>query len=199
MKRILHIISSARGAASESTRLGNRVVERLLERYPGSTVTLNNVVDKNYEHLRMDHLAGFFAPPEKLTPELSSLIGPSDEAVKQLVESDIVVISVAMYNFNLPSALKAWIDHIVRAGKTFTYKNGFPEGLLQGQKVYLAIASSGVYSEGAMKQFDFAEPYLRYILGFLGVKDFTTFRIEGQKIPGVMETAVEKGLQSVSV
>jgi FMN-dependent NADH-azoreductase len=88
---------------------------------------------------------------------------------------------------------------VVRAGKTFSYATGKPEGLLKGKKVYLAIASSGVYSDGPMKPFDFGEPYLRFILGFMGITDVITYRVEGAGIPGIMEHSLEKGLESVAV
>jgi len=95
--------------------------------------------------------------------------------------------------------MKAWLDHIVRPGKTISYRSGKPEGLLKNKKVYLALASNGVYSDGPVKSWDFAEPYLRFILGFVGLTEITTYRIEGLGISGVMETAVEKGLESVAV
>ncbi len=199
MKRILHIISSPRQSESDSTKLGAKIIEKLLERYPGSTVTVNNVVENDYSHLTAVHLAGYFLPAKNHTPEHTELVRPSDEAVQQLEDADIIVISVPMYNFNMPSALKAWIDHIVRAGKTFSYQTGKPEGLLLNKKVYLAIASNGVYTEGPMKGRDFAVPYLEFILGFIGMKDITTFRIEGSGIPGIKESAVQKGLESVMV
>ena len=199
MKRILHVISSPRNGESNSTRLGNTIVEKLLREYPGSTVTVNNAVEKDYDHLTSDHLAGYFLPAESKTPELVSLVSPSDTAIEELIASDIIVISLPIYNFSMPSALKAWIDHIVRAGKTFSYGTGQPEGLLVGKKVYLAIASGGVYSDGPMKAYDFAEPYLKFILGFIGLRDVTTFRVEGMSIEGVKETAVQKGLESVVI
>ena len=102
-----------------------------------------------------------------------------------------------MYNFGIPSTLKAWIDHIVRAGVTFRYSDGFPEGLIKNKKVYLAISSGGVYSEGPMKSYDFTEPYLRTALGFIGLTDITVFRVEGTFVPGVKETALPKAIDSV--
>src|SRR5882757_10054722 len=197
MKKILHIISSPRDAESDSTKLGTHIVEKLLKRYPGTTVEVNNVADKDYSHLTAVHLAGYFLPTESKTQEHLDVLRPSDAAVQELIDADIIIISLPMYNFNVPSALKAWIDHIVRRGMTFSYETGKPEGLLKNKKVYLAIASSGVYSDGPMKPFDFSEPYLRFILAFIGLNDITTFRVEGTAIPGVKETAMQKGLDSV--
>ena len=199
MKRILHIISSPRNEASNSIQLGNRIIEQLQLHYPGSTVQVNNVVDKDYAHLTEVHIAGYFLPAEDKTQQHLDIIRPSDSAVEELIDTDIIVISLPVYNFQVPSALKAWIDHIVRAGKTFSYQTGHAEGLLTNKKVYLAIASSGVYSDGPMKVYDFAEPYLRFILGFIGLKDITTFRVEGTAIPGIKETALQKGLNSVTL
>lgn len=199
MKKILHIISSAMGEASNSTLLGSRIVAEATQRFPGSTVTVNNVAEKGYASFKPVHLQAYKMPADSYMQEHRDALRDSDAAVGELQEADIVVISLPLYNFNLPPALKAWVDHIVRPGITFSYATGRPEGLLRNKKAYLAIASNGVYSEGPMKPFDFSEPYLRYILGFVGIEDVTTYRIEGAGIDGVKETAVEKGLQSVAV
>jgi len=198
MKNILHIISSPRGAASNSTRLGSTIIEQLLKQYPGSKVVVNDVVEKRYEPLQDVHVVAYRLPDDQQSTEQRLALRDSDNAVAELVAADIIVISVPLYNFAIPAALKGWVDHIVRAGKTFSYQTGRPEGLLHNKKLYLAIASNGVYSDGPMKPMDYAEPYLRFILGFIGLTNIKTFRIEGSGIPGVMETAVEKGLQSVA-
>lgn len=199
MKKILSIISSARGAASNSTQLSNAIIEKLIEYYPGSTVKLRNLVAHHYPHLEESHLNAFFAPAENQTQENKEAIQHSNEAIQELLEADIVVIGVPIYNFNIPSALKAWLDHLVRAGKTFSYQTGHPEGLVKDKKVYLAIASGGIYSDGPMKSYDFAEPYLRKILGFIGITDITTFRAEGVNMPDLKETALQKGIESIVI
>lgn len=199
MKKILHITSSPRGEESNSTLLGNTIIEKIQKQYPGSNVTVNDVVEKNYEPLQSLHVDAFRMPEDSHTPEHKNAVRDSETAVTELFDADIIVVSVPLYNFGIPAALKAWIDHIVRSGKTFSYATGKPKGLLTGRKVYLAIASGGVYSEGPMKSMDHAEPYLRFILGFIGLTDITTYRIEGAGVPGVMETAVQKGLESVLV
>ena len=194
MKKILHISSSPRGAASSSILLGNRIIEKIQDLHPGSTVTVNDTTEKDYPHLDAAMINAY-----KATEKPEEVLKDSDAAVQELFDADVIVISFPMYNFNLPSALKAWIDHIVRPGITFSYATGKPEGLLKDKKVYLAIAANGVYSEGPMQTYDHAAPYLRFILGFVGLTDITTFRIEGGGIPGIMETAVQKGLESVAV
>jgi FMN-dependent NADH-azoreductase len=187
------------GHASNSIRLANRIIEKLQSQYPGSTVTVNNTVEKNYQHLSAIHPVAYKTPIEQHTPEQKEALLDSDAAIQQLQDADIIIISTPLYNFNIPSSLKAWLDHIVRPAKTISYKTGKPEGLLKNKKVYLAFASSGVYSDGPTKQLDYAEPYLRFILNFIGISDITTYRIEGLAVSGVMETAVEKGLESVVV
>ena len=199
MKKILNVISSARGAASNSTQLVNAIAEKLTAQYPGSTVKLRDLVEHHYPHLEESHLNAFFAPAETASPEDQKAAQHSNEAIQEVLEADIIVIGVPIYNFNIPSALKAWLDHLVRAGKTFSYQTGRPEGLVKDKKVYLAIASGGVYSDGPMKSYDFAEPYLRMILGFIGITDITTFRVEGTNMPDLKETALQKGIESVVV
>ena len=199
MKKILNVISSARGAASNSTRLANTIIEKLTERYPGSSIKVRDLVEQHYPHLEESHLNAFYAPPENDSKEYQKAIHYSDEAISELQEADIIVIGVPIYNFNVPSAIKAWLDHLVRAGKTFSYGSGVPEGLLKNKKVYLAIASGGVYSDGPMKSYDFADPYLRFVLGFIGLTDVTTFRAEGFSVPELKETALQKGIESIAV
>ncbi len=126
------------------------------------------------------------------------MIKQSDEAVREILDADIIVINAPMWNFSVPSALKAWIDHISRSGVTFTYSDKGPVGSVKGKKVYVVIASGGIYSEGPSKAVDFVEPYLKSVLGFLGMTDLTTYRVEGLSIPGVMETAFQKAVDSIN-
>lgn len=199
MKKILNIVSSARGNASNSIRLQQEIIDRLQARYPENEVKVRDLVSKKYPHLEESHLNAFFAPEESDSPEYRLAVSHSEEAIRELEEADIIVIGVPVYNFNIPSALKAWIDHIVRARKTFSYVDGRPQGTIKGKKVYLAIASGGVFSDGPYKPFDFVEPYLRHILGFIGMTDITVYRAEGFSIPGVQDTAMQKGIESIAV
>ena len=199
MKKVLHVISSPRNGASLSIKLGNAVIEKIKTAYPGSTVKEINLVTTQFPHLEEAHITSFFTPPESRSPESIEAIRHSDEAIREIQEADILVIGAPLYNFSIHSSLKAWIDHIVRAGVTFSYANGAPEGLIKGKKVYLAIASGAIYSEGPMQPYDFVLPYLKWMLGFIGMTDLTAFRIEGTNIPGMKDTAVEKGLKSITL
>ena len=121
----------------------------------------------------------------------------SDEAINEVLDADIIVITVPIYNFNIPSTLKAWLDHIMRAGKTFSFASGQKEGLVKGKKVYLAVASGAIYSEGLMQTYNFAVPSLQASLGFIDMTDISTFWAEGCDMPGYKETAVQKAIDSV--
>jgi FMN-dependent NADH-azoreductase len=197
MKKILHIISSPRGGASLSIKLGNAIIEKIKAENPGSTVKETDLVTLHFPHLEEAHLTSFFTPVESRTPANIEAARHSDEAIQEIEDADIIVIGAPLYNFSIHSSLKAWIDHIVRAGITFKYDESGPEGLLKGKKVYIALSSGGIYSEGPWKPFDFVEPYLKHILGFIGLTDVTIFRVEGSNIPGVKETALEKGISSI--
>jgi FMN-dependent NADH-azoreductase len=197
--KILHLISSPRGAESISTKLGNAIADKLQAAHPGSTIVTHNLATTPFPHLEEVQITSFFTPAEKQTPELAEAIKHSDEAIAELMDADAIVIDAPVYNFQIPSTLKTWIDHICRANKTFSYSETGPQGLVKGKRVYVAISSGGIYSEGPMKAFDFIEPYLRGLLGFLGMTDLTIYRAEGLKMPGVGEQALEKAIESIAV
>ncbi|WP_288879966.1 FMN-dependent NADH-azoreductase [Pedobacter panaciterrae] len=197
MKKVLHIISSPRRAASLSIKLGNAIVETITAQQPDTEVEEFNLIEKQFPHLEEAHLTSFFTPHEQRSPEQLAAVLHSDDAIEKIKNADILVIGAPLYNFGIHSTLKAWIDHIVRAGITFSYSEGGVQGLLKNKKVYIAIASGGIYSHGPAQALDFVEPYLRSILGFIGITDITVFRIEGTALPGNSETAIENGLNSV--
>ncbi len=195
--KLLHLISSPRGEASYSRKLGKAIAEKLQGDNSGSTLKVHDLTKTVFPHLEEVHLNSFFTPLEKHTPEMTEAIKHSDEAIAELKDADVVVIDVPMYNFGIPSTLKAWIDHICRAGQTFRYTEKGPEGLVKNKKVYLAISTGGVYSEGPMKSYDFTESYLRAVLGFLGMTDIKAYRVEGTNLPEMKEVALNKALQTV--
>jgi FMN-dependent NADH-azoreductase len=199
MKKILNVISSPRGAASNSIQLAQAVIDRLKAAWPGSTVKTVNLVEEHFPHLEESHLASFFTPPEQQTNQHREAMRHSEEAIRDIQEADILIIGAPMYNLTIHSALKAWIDHVVRAGLTFNYSEKGVEGLVKGKKAYLIEASGGVYSDGPAKDLDFVEPYLRSILGFIGLTDITTLRVEGTAIPGIKEQAMEKAIAGIRV
>lgn len=199
MKHILHLKSSIMGGESYSVKLGNAVVDQIQAKYPGSTVEEVDLNSIDIPHLTPEILQSFFTPGEQLTDEQKLDIRFSDQAVDQLFKADIIVIGAPLYNFTIPSTLKAWIDHITRAGVTFGYSETGPVGKVTGKKVYVAMSSGGVYSDGPGKANDFVAPYLQAFLGLLGMTDLTVFRAEGLKVPGLKEHAMEKALESIAI
>ncbi|GGF22702.1 FMN-dependent NADH-azoreductase [Hymenobacter cavernae] len=196
---ILHIISSPRGNAAFSIQLGNALVDKILSANPGSTVQVYDLTNKSFPHMEEVYLQAINTPAEEHTPDQQAAVRHSDEAIAAIQAADTIVIGAPMYNFGISSTLKAWLDHIVRARVTFRYTEHGPEGLVQGKKVYLAASSGGIYSEGPMMSHDFVVPYLRAVLGTLGMTDLTVVRVEGTAIPGVQDTALEKALASIDV
>ena len=199
MSKILNIISSPRGEASNSIKLGNAIIDKLREKDPAAAVIVKDLTKSPFPHLEEAHLAAFFTPVEHHTDENKAAIKNSDQAIKELFDADIIVIDAPMYNFGISSTLKAWIDHIARAGITFKYTEAGPQGLITGKKVYLAVTTGGVYSEGPYKPADFVVPYLQTILGFLGLTDVIIVRAEGFSIPNLQETALNKAIDAFTV
>lgn len=200
MKKILHIISSPQGENSISKKLGNAIIGKITDKYPGSMVKERDLVKIPFPHLAQEQIGSWFIPSDKRSPEQINAMKISDEAIAELMEADTYVIGAPFYNFAIPSTLKAYLDHIVRPGITFRYnEQGQPEGFLKNKKVFVATASSGIYSEGNFQSFDFVTPYLKFLLGLVGITDINIIRVEGLRFDGVKETAFEKGVESIIV
>jgi FMN-dependent NADH-azoreductase len=179
MKNILLIESSPRGSDSYSHQAARSVVNELQTRNPGSGVIVRDLGQNPPPHVGLAFIGGMHASPEQRTSDQASSLALSDTLIDELLAADTIVIAVPMHNFGVPSTLKAWIDHIVRVGRTFSYGAKGPQGLLKGRHAILVLASGGVYSNERMKAFDFTEPYLRTVLGFLGITDVDVVRVEG--------------------
>ena len=199
MKKVAHIISSPRTAASISRKLGNAVVERIKEKYPDSIVTVQDVAKNPFPQLDETILGSFFTPAEQRSAEQKVINQLSEEAIRMLQEADIIVLETALYNFSITSTLKAYIDFVARAGYTFGYTESGAEGLLKNKKMYVAFSGGAIYSEGMFKAFDFNIPYIKAMFGFLGVTDITVFRTEGLNIPIIQDTALQKGIESIVI
>lgn len=196
-QKILRIITSTNGDTSFSNQLSNAVIEKLTATNPDTEVKTLDLTKTPLPYLTNSHISAVYAPEETHTQEQSDALKYSDEAIKTLLESDIIVIGVPLYNFGIPAVLKGWIDQVARAGKTFSYSADGPKGLVTDKKVYLSIASGAIFSEGPYKSYDFSESYLRTVFSFLGMTDVTTFRVEGTAIPDFAANALPKALSSV--
>jgi FMN-dependent NADH-azoreductase len=200
MKRILHLMSSIQPKESYSIRLGNAIIEKIQGKYPNSTLEELSLVDLDMPHLNPELLRKLFTPADYLSEEEKESIAFSNNLLEQLLAADIIVIGAPLYNFTIHSALKTWIDYITRPGITFGYgEDGRPIGLVTGKKVYVAMSSGGVYSEGPGQVNDFVVPYLQAFLGFLGMTNLTAFRAEGLKVPGLKEDAMNKAINSIVI
>ncbi|KQQ45353.1 FMN-dependent NADH-azoreductase [Duganella sp. Leaf126] len=179
MATMLHIESSARQTGSLSRQLGGELVAKLQAAAPGATVAHRDLAANPLPHLTEQTLGAFFTPAAQRNAEQAFAVKTSDALVDELLAADTIVIGAPMYNFSVGSALKAWIDHVARAGRTFQYGANGPEGLVTGKKVYVVVATGGVYSTGPAAAYDHVTTYLRAVLGFLGMTDVTFIVAEG--------------------
>ena len=196
---ILLVTSSPRGSASHSTHIATELARRLKAADPGSTLVARDLASKPLPHIGSDYSAGIYTPPEQRNPRQTEVVGVSDEVVDELFAADTVIIATGLINFSISSTLKSWIDHVARAGRTFSYGKDGPKGLVTGKKVYIVLASGGVYSEGPAIQFDHAIPYLRTALGFIGLTDVEVIRVEGVGMgPEATDAALKKATDRVN-
>jgi FMN-dependent NADH-azoreductase len=173
---ILQINASARREGANSTKVANSVVERLKAAHPAATVTLRDLAVTPHPVLDEAALGALFTPAEQRTPEQAARVALDDALIAEIQAHDTIVLGVPMYNFGVPVQLKAWIDAIARAGTTFRYTATGPEGLLKGKTVYVALARGGLYRDTAN---DSQVPYLKAVLGFLGLTDVRFIYAEG--------------------
>lgn len=178
---ILHIDSSIQGNQSASRQLTAHVVEGLQVQFPTAAVTYRDLAREPIAHLSADVLGARFdaASLEKVDALTRSDIDAGERALAEFLAADVIVIGAPMYNFSIPSQLKAWIDRISVAGRTFRYAATGPEGLAKGKKIVIASSRGGVYSEGAFTFMDHQESYLRGVFNFLGITDVEFVRAEG--------------------
>lgn len=174
---LLRIDSSAR-AGSKSRQLTAEFVKIWIAENPAGTVTERDLATTPLPHIT-DHWLATYGDPAKLTPEQRQYLSVSDELIDELRAADIVVIGAPMYNHMISWELKAWIDQVVRIGKTFVYGANGPKGLLEGKKAVVITARGGSYPAGTPRgAVDFQEPYLRHILNTLGFSDVTFIHAE---------------------
>lgn len=195
---ILLVTSSPRGAASHSTRVATEFAEKLVAANSSNTLVVRDLVANPLPHIDADYTAGIYTPAESRTARQAQVVGVSDAVLDELFAADTVILATGFINFNISSTLKSWVDHIARSGRSFAYGENGPKGLVTGKKVYIVLASGGVYSEGNAVQFDHAVPYLRSVLGFLGMTDVEVIRIEGVAMgPDAVAAALAKATAKV--
>jgi FMN-dependent NADH-azoreductase len=150
---------------------------KLEESDPDAEVTIRDLAADPLPHIDDNFVALIRSPAGPQTDAQKAVAARSDLLVDELIAADVVVIAAPMINFTVPSTLKAWIDHVTRAGRTFSYSESGPKGLVTGKRVFLVVARGGVYRDN--KQFDFQLPYLLHVLAFLGMTDVEVINVEG--------------------
>jgi FMN-dependent NADH-azoreductase len=198
MSSILLVTSSPRGSES----LSNAIATELAEKFAGQTG--GALVRRDLVETQLDHVDGTFTaairkPEDARTADEAEAVGLSDKLVAELMAADTIVIGTGLINFNIYSSLKSWIDHIARAGLTFSYTENGPVGLAKGKKAYLVLAAGGIYSSGPGAPMNHAVPYLETILGFLGIELVETVYVEGVAYgPEAAEKAVASAKTKVA-
>lgn len=190
--KLLHVDSSILGPGSVSRALSAEIVAAEKRRHPETTVTYRDLAVDPVDHLSGAHLAAF----QGAAPESAALrqdVAAGQAALEEFLAADVVVVGAPMYNFSIPSQLKAWIDRLAVAGKTFRYTENGPVGLAGGKRVIVASSRGGYYGPETQAAFlDHQENYLRGVFGFFGIEDVTFIRAEGVAIsPEHREKAID--------
>lgn len=197
---ILWVRSSPR-KESQSTKLAEALIEKIQIHHKKSMVTIEDLSKSPPAHLTEFQIGSFFTPEEELSELQKDCLKLSDHYIQQLVNSDFIIISFPVWNFSIPSSLKAWIDQIVRAGKTFKYIDSRPKGLIENKKVFLVSARGGIYPENLVEAmngpYDYSSLLMKTVLTYIGLLDMTELKVDGLAIPGIKEFAIEKALEDL--
>jgi FMN-dependent NADH-azoreductase len=198
--KLLHIDSSILGTQSATRELGAAIVGKWQRQNPRGQVRYLDLVREPLNHLTGEVLGAESVPLDQRNPELQRDVAAGQRALEDFLAADVIVVGAPMYNFSIPSQLKAWIDRIAVKGKTFRYTEKGPEGLAKGKKVIIVSARGGIYGAGSpAAALDFQENYLRGVLGFLGITDIEFVRAEGLNYgPAQREQAMAAALGSIA-
>src|SRR6201998_2804480 len=183
MSTLLHIDSSPLYGRSVSRELTAAFVTQWKAAHPDGKVIDRDLNATAMPPINAEWVGAVYTPEQARTPQKKALRPPSDSLLAEWEQADEYVIGVPMHNFGVPSVLKLWIDQIARVGRTFSYADGTPKGLLTGKKATFIIATGGIYdAQTQMASFNFVEPYLRSVFGFLGVTDATFLTAGGTSV-----------------
>ncbi|AZF17256.1 FMN-dependent NADH-azoreductase [Pseudomonas sp. R3-18-08] len=188
MSNVLIIESSARQQDSISRQLTQQFISQWQATHPGDRITVRDVALNPVPHLDANLLGGWMKPVEQRSPIEQASLDRSNALTDELLAADVLVMAAPMYNFAIPSTLKAWLDHVLRAGVTFKYTSTGPQGLLTGKRAIVLTARGGIHTGAAS---DHQEPYLRQVMAFIGIHDVTFIHAEGVNLSGDFQ---EKGL-----
>jgi FMN-dependent NADH-azoreductase len=178
--KLLRIDASSRFEGSHSRAVADQVVTALRRLHPAIAMATRDLAAEPVEHIKNTTIAGFYTPPESMTPELAAATALSDAIIAEVRDADIILIATPMYNFSIPSALKAWVDQVMRINQTFSYDGKSFTGLLEGKSAFVVVAygAGGYVANGPFAAADYVTPYLRFLLGFMGIGDVTFIPVE---------------------
>ena len=179
MSRVLIIESSARQQDSFSRQLTEQFISHWQTAHPADVLIVRDVALNPVPHLDANLLGGWMKPEDQRNAAEQTSLQRSNELTDELLAADVLVMAAPMYNFTIPSTLKAWLDHVVRAGVTFKYTPTGPQGLLTGKKAYVLTARGGIYAGSTS---DHQEPYLRQVMTLIGIHDVTFIHAEGMNL-----------------
>lgn len=195
---LLRIDASARQEGSHSRQLADAVEATWLARHPNGRVLRRDLATQPLPHIAAATIQGFYTPPGQHSAELREATAMSDTLIAELKSADLLLISAPIYNFGVPSALKAWIDQVVRIGHTFAYENGNFSGLVPTPRAVLTLAYGAAGYQGPLAAMDHLKPYLVSLLGFLGIADVRVVATEATTAdPETVERNVRAALDSV--
>lgn len=190
MAHLLHIDSSPRGERSHSRRLTKEFVEARMQTHPSDLITYRDIGRNSLPHVDEPWIIAGYTPPEQRTPEMWQALHLSEQLVDEFLEADIYVLGVPMYNFSIPSTLKAYIDQIVRIGRTFTFEaenaaNPYTP-LVLGKKMFIIAVrgGSGFGAGGQYEMLNYQTPYLAAVFGFMGITDISFIELENDESGG---------------
>jgi FMN-dependent NADH-azoreductase len=200
MANFLFVSSSLFGEASQSGMIAAEFITRWAQAHPGTNVVRRALTADSIPHLTLASVTAGATPADKRSDAVARNAALADALIEELEAADVVVIAAPMYNFSIPSTLKAWIDHVARAGRTFRYGAAGPEGLLKGKKVFVVTGRGGIYTgDSPAKGMDFQEPYLRAMLGFLGLDDVSFIHVEGLAVgPDARASGTERARAAIA-
>ena len=189
MTKLLVVDTSPRGDYSISRTMTRRFVAAWRAAHPDGDVTDRDLTETDLPFVTAPWLQAYFTPPEQHSPDMRTALRLSDELVGEVLDADHVVIATPVYNYNVPAALKAWVDHVVRKGLTLGLDG---KGLVTGKTATVLLASGGVYTEGSpIRDRDLATQYLRLILNVIGITDVTVVAGGGAKVVDMGEQTMD--------
>ncbi len=189
--KLLHIDSSILSDNSVSRQLSQTVVDQWRQAYPGVEVIYRDLAVDTPDHLSAEILGAGFIDPAQHSPLQRDQAALGEALLGEFLTADVIVIGTPMYNFSIPSQLKAWLDRVLVKGRTFQYTENGPVGLATGKRAVIVSSRGGVYSEGSPGQvMDHQESYLKVALGFAGIADISVVRAEGVNMSELRDRAV---------